>query len=108
MINSVTMEGMLSLKPVLLEGKAGVVTEFNLEHSDFSAGQPACYVWRCKATGPLATTIAERSCKGQRLVVQGRFVQELVKSEETDYMVVKLLVHECSLGPIKVGGGVER
>lgn len=96
MINSVFMEGKLSLKPVLLEGKTGAVTEFNLEHGDLSGAQPACYVWRCKATGALAQEIAERGSKGERVVVQGKLIQELASSGGQSVAVVKLLVHDVS------------
>jgi single-stranded DNA-binding protein len=99
MINSATMEGELSVKPVLLESRTGAVTEFNLEHSDLTGPQPVRYAWRCKATGALAQTIAERGSKGQRLVVQGKFVQELATgSGGQSLAVVKLLVLDVSFG----------
>ena len=102
MINSVTMEGRLPVKPVLLEGRTGVVTEFNLEHSDLTGAQPASYTWRCKAEGELAQTIAERGSKGQILVVQGRLIQEMFTSGGQSLPVVKFLVLDVSLGRTKL------
>lgn len=99
MINMATMEGVLCVKPVLLEGRAGAVTEFNLEHSDLTGAEPARYIWRCKAIGALAHTIAERGSKGQRLVVQGKFVQEMVAGNGgQSFTVVKLLLQDVSFG----------
>ena len=102
MMNSVFMEGRLSVKPVLLEGRTGVVAEFNLEHTDLTGPQPASYTWRCKAEGELARTIAERGSKGQVLVVQGRLIQELFISGGQSLPVVKLLVLDVSLGQAKL------
>lgn len=102
MINSTTMEGRLSVKPVLLEGRAGVVTEFNLEHSDLTGTQPVSYTWRCKAEGRLAQTIAERGSKGQIIVVQGKLIQELFISGGQSLPIVKFLVLDVSLGQTKL------
>lgn len=101
MINVVVMEGAISLKPVLMEGRQGVVTEFNLEHSELSGPEPLRYVWRCKAKGKIATEIAERALKGQLLTVQGAMVQESVQHGDQTFAIVKLLVTECAFGRVK-------
>jgi single-stranded DNA-binding protein len=101
MINMVVLEGAIALKPVLLEGLGGVVTEFNLEHSELSGSEPLLYVWRCKAKGKVAQEIAERAAKGQLVTVQGKMVQESVKHGEETYSVVKLLVTECAFGRVR-------
>lgn len=102
MINAVTMEGSLSVKPVLMESAlTGCATEFNLEHSDLAGNSPLVYSWRCRATGELAKDICHRAMKGQVVVVVGKFVQVNVDVNGTVYPVVKLLVEQCSFGRIK-------
>ncbi len=101
MINMVVMEGAILLKPVLLEGRDGVVTEFNLEYSAINTGvEPLRFVWRCKAKD-----IAERANKGQMLTVQGMLVQESVKHGDETYVVVKLIVAECAFGRVRASVG---
>ncbi len=107
MINTATMEGVLSVKPVLLESsRTGPATEFNLEHSDLSGKEPLVYIWRCRASGDLAKEISEKAVKGQVLIVAGEFVQETVNVEGKDYPVVKLRVRQCSFGRIRGGGAI--
>jgi hypothetical protein len=102
MINTATMEGTFSEKPVLLESSRAVpATEFNLEHTDLTGTEPLVYVWRCRATGQLAKTICERAMKGQAVVVAGKFVQETVSHEGKLYPVVKLRVEHCAFGRVK-------
>jgi hypothetical protein len=103
MINAVTMEGSLSVKPVLMESAlSGCATEFNLEHSDLTGNAPLVYSWRCRASGELAKDICQRAMKSQVLVVAGKFVQVNVDVDGTVYPVVKLLVQQCAFGRIKV------
>ncbi len=107
MINTVTIEGALSVKPVLLEStRTGQVTEFNLEHSDLTGTEPLVYTWRCQAKGELAREISEKAMKGQVLIVAGKLIQEVVKVDGTDYPVVKLRVEQCAFGRVRAAGGV--
>ena len=106
MINMVVMEGAILLKPVLLEGRDGVVTEFNLEYSAINTGvEPLRFVWRCKAKDKIAHEIAERANKGQMLTVQGMLVQESLKHGDETYVVVKLIVAECAFGRVRASVG---
>ena len=107
MINTATMEGLLSAKPVLLESsRFGPVTEFNLEHSDLSGKEPLVYIWRCRASGGLAREISEKALKGQLLVVAEKFVQETVNVDGKDYPVVKFQVAQCAFGRVRSSGVV--
>lgn len=105
MINTATVEGLISLKPVLMESStSGLATEFNLEHTDLTGKAPLVYVWRCRATGEMAKEICQKAAKGQVLFVVGKFVQVTVEVNGTNYPVVKLLIEQCAFGRIKTGG----
>lgn len=101
MINVLVMEGELTEKPVLLEGKKGVVCEFNIAHSVLSGDEPGRSMWRCRAEGALAESVAERGAKTQRVTVKGTLVQEIVMSGEQQLAVVKMLVQDISFGQVK-------
>ncbi|ABE47353.1 hypothetical protein [Polaromonas sp. JS666] len=101
MINVIVMEGDLTEKPVLLEGKKGVVCEFNLSHSVLTGDAPSRSMWRCRAEGALAESIAERGAKAQRVTIKGTLVQELVNAGEQQLAVVKILVQDVSFGQVK-------
>lgn len=105
MINSVTMEGVLTVKPVLLESsRQEPVTEFNLEHTELATEGPLVYSWRCRATGELAKDICQIASKGQVLIIAGKFVQVTVEVAGKFYPVVKLRVEQCAYGRIRSGG----
>jgi len=101
MINSATLEGILPLKPILMEGRDGVATEFNLAHKDMTGTTPVIFYWRCKATGVLAERIAEKASKGQYLVVQGKLIQEAFTHDGVEMVAVKYLVQDVSFGRIR-------
>lgn len=101
MINVIVMEGDLTDKPVLLEAKKGVVCEFNLSHSILSGDEPCRSMWRCRAEGALAESLAERGAKTQRVTIKGILVQELVAVGDQQLAVVKILVQDLSFGQVK-------
>lgn len=101
MINVIVMEGDLTDKPVLLESKNGVVCEFNLSHSILSGDEPSRSMWRCRAEGALAESLAERGAKAQRVTIKGILVQELVAVGDQQLAVVKILVQDISFGLVK-------
>lgn len=101
MINVIVMEGELTEKPVLLEGKNGVVCVFNLSHSVLTGDEPSRSMWRCRAEGSLAESLAERGAKAQRVTIKGNLVQELVAAGDQQLAVVQILVQDISFGQLK-------
>lgn len=102
MINMLAMEGKFEAKPILLDSKDGLVSEFNLEHSVLTGENPCIERWRCRAVGKLATEIAERGIRGLKLTVQGELIQERTDEMSGDsvIVIVKILVHKASFGKI--------